>query len=171
MMRKKRNFRGKTVVWKEEDEQPAEEQPAEEQPQQKPPAEEPKKEHTAQKPPGGLPVDDHSLGYIIAVLSLFVLIYLFLYNIAYLFVSLAVVALLYAHFLYRKHKERQYVDNMERQQIMLTLAHPVLTGFEFAMGVGIFGTICIIIGLILVTLFFGSIAYLAYQAVMPYLPF
>jgi len=115
--------------------------------------------------------NEHSLAYVFGVLGFMVLVWLFFYDPIYMIIGVAAVALLFGIYLHRKKREKAYIRSMEVQQVVVTIAHPFKTGFEFAMGIGIFGMICLIIGIVIIALFFGSMAYLVYNSLSDFLPF
>lgn len=101
--------------------------------------------------------EDHSVWFIAGVVGAIVVLYLFFTSKAYLLIGLGLCCYAYAAYMYIKHLRRKYVDEMQTQVVHLTIDHPIRTGFEFALGVGLFGLICLIIGTILVVLFAGAI--------------
>ena len=86
-------------------------------------------------------------------------------------IVLVLAALAGAVFLYQKHRHREYVNSMAVQMVRLEILHPIKTGFEFALGMGLFVGTCIIVGAIIAAVLIATVAYGVWNYLSGFLPF
>ncbi len=94
-----------------------------------------------------------SVEYITGIIAFLVLVLLFFVNPSAFWVCFWIFFLGLALMLAFRKIRRGYVDRMQQNIVYLKIKNPILTGFEIALGIGIFGAICMLIGLGLFLLF------------------
>ena len=112
----------------------------------------------------------HSIEFIVGFLAFMILVYLFFVNPPLFILAGSIVLLTIFIFLFLKKQQRAYVDQMQQNVVYLKIKNPILTGFEFALGIGMFG----MLALIVILLVFGVLFYIAAQGIWnflaPYIP-
>jgi hypothetical protein len=112
----------------------------------------------------------HSIEFVIGALAFFILVFLFFINSFLFWIVLSTMVVLFFIFYQFQKLKKAYVDKMQENIVYLKFKNPILTGFEFALGIGLFAIMIIIIVLVI----FGLITYFAAQGIWsligPYIP-
>ncbi len=93
---------------------------------------------------------------VIAFLALFLLV--FISPTAFWICSFLLMAA-FAVMLFMRKSRRAYVDRMQQNVVYLKIKNPILTGFEIALGIGLFGAICMLVGIAILLVFAVAAGY------------
>jgi hypothetical protein len=113
----------------------------------------------------------HSIEFVVGSLAFFILVFFFFINSFLFWISLGILVVLFFIFYQFQKMKKAYVDKMQQNIVYLKIKNPILTGFEFALGIGLFGFLVLIVVLML----FGLVTYFATQGIIsilsPYISF